>query len=95
MPLFRCDKCGCVENTACGHYWSEKYEEKPVLCSECSDGVWHGKFPKRSAEGMIIDQDGFLWTKEETMPKHYKAVGIVGANAELRAAESGPSQVPG
>ena len=42
MPLFVCEKCKCIENSALGHYWGEK--EK--LCSECSRGVWHGRFPK-------------------------------------------------
>ena len=31
MPLFVCEKCGCVENTALGKYWAEKER----LCSEC------------------------------------------------------------
>lgn len=46
MPLFRCSKCDCVENTALGEYWGRP--EKP-LCSECSEirgNRWHGQFPK-------------------------------------------------
>ena len=41
MPLFICDKCGCIENTALGHFWSKDYgyfgEELrgKALCSEC------------------------------------------------------------
>lgn len=46
MPLFHCSKCGVVENTALGAYWYERLEGKPVLCSECSTGTWHGRFPK-------------------------------------------------
>jgi hypothetical protein len=42
MPLFICEKCQTIENTALGHYWGEK--EK--LCSECAFGKWHGRFPK-------------------------------------------------
>lgn len=42
MPLFICQKCGCIENTALGHYWGHK--EK--LCSECDTGKWHGAFKK-------------------------------------------------
>lgn len=47
MGIFVCAKCGCVENTALGLYWSkdhpeyfkwtkknEKYKGQP-LCSEC------------------------------------------------------------
>ena len=46
MPCFICAKCGCIENTALGHYWGrsrvffikdslpEELIGKP-LCSEC------------------------------------------------------------
>jgi len=43
MPLFKCEKCGCLENTALSSYW---YKEKK-LCSECGSGKWHGCFKKR------------------------------------------------
>ena len=43
MGLFVCDKCGCVENTALGRYWSkdfpnmwDKDNEGLALCSECA-----------------------------------------------------------
>jgi len=43
MPLFICENCGCIENTALGHYWSRKHvkfkDEKmndKALCSECT-----------------------------------------------------------
>lgn len=42
MPLFICENCGCIENTALGHYWGRKHlkfkDEKmngKALCSEC------------------------------------------------------------
>lgn len=41
MPLFICDKCNCVENTALGHFWGRDMElfgpelQKKALCSEC------------------------------------------------------------
>lgn len=51
MGLFKCAKCGCVENTALGFFWlrndpkmiesldwsetGEEYKGKP-LCSECA-----------------------------------------------------------
>jgi hypothetical protein len=47
MPLFNCSKCGAVENTALGAYWWNRRKGKPVLCSECDTGKWHGMFPKR------------------------------------------------
>jgi len=55
MPLFKCEKCGCVENTALGLYWTrhwvdnfdysevgEEYKGR-ALCSECA--------PKRYSDG--------------------------------------------
>lgn len=50
MPLFICEKCGCIENTALGHYWSKdtqmfkNTEWGKALCSECSPN----KFPDGS-----------------------------------------------
>lgn len=67
MSLFKCEKCGCIENTAVSNYVINFYKKKPILCSECDPeiGKWHGEFEKRSAIGMILDSDGFLHTKEE------------------------------
>lgn len=55
MPIFKCAKCGCAENTAFGLYWTrhmpenydwsevgEEYKGK-ALCSECA--------PKRYSDG--------------------------------------------
>jgi hypothetical protein len=65
MSLFRCSKCGCVENTALSRYWMR--EEKPPLCSECDPeiGKWHGAFPKEDADatGYVADKSGFLRRK--------------------------------
>jgi len=42
MPLFKCEICGCIENTACGHYWSKDWPQfkgtilEKALCSECT-----------------------------------------------------------
>lgn len=47
MPLFVCDICQCVDNTALGHYWgkSHDYFGKPellgkALCSECTPDTY-------------------------------------------------------
>lgn len=50
MPLFNCSRCGVIENTALGAYWYERMKGEPVLCSECSTGTWHGRFPKQQGE---------------------------------------------
>lgn len=84
MPLFRCEQCGCVENTACCNYWSRKSTDKDPLCSACDPDIWqwHGIFPQRSAAGMLIDQQGHLWSKSavEGLPGHYRIVGEVPAD---------------
>lgn len=43
-PLFICDGCGALENTALGRFWGEKPGDKK--CSECATGTWHGRWPK-------------------------------------------------
>lgn len=55
MPLFQCDRCLAVDNTACGgNYWSRLMDADaptgPVLCCECHTGKWHDRFPKRQFE---------------------------------------------
>lgn len=51
MPLFACDKCGCVENTALCLFWMS-WDSAERLCSECDPkiGKWHGAFPKKKSE---------------------------------------------
>ena len=62
MPLFRCSRCGCVENTALSNYWVRG--NKPALCAACDPdiGEWHGAFARRSATeaGYVEDDRGFL-----------------------------------
>lgn len=50
MPLFACSKCNTVENTSLGEYWYPVAKGLAVLCSECSTGKWHGRFPKERAD---------------------------------------------
>jgi len=83
MSAFRCEKCGCMENTAVSNYISRKYPYSetgdalpslPLLCSECDPaiGKWHGRFPKQSAKGMILCSDGFLVSPEEVETDNFK-----------------------
>lgn len=74
MPLFKCSKCGCIENTAVGDYWIRVNRDgKEPLCSECSFGKWHDEFPKQTPEelGMIKYTDGFYWTPEQIKQLNY------------------------
>lgn len=84
MPLYKCQQCGTVENTALGDFWcSEK-----KLCSECSPSIkqWHGAFAKRNATelGYYRDKDGFIYHPSEvdtvkmewTYNRDFKMVGL-------------------
>ena len=66
MPLFVCEKCGCVENTALGFYWSRnrvKCKDESLngkaLCSECA--------PQYYEDGSKSDFDGQWHGKFEKM----------------------------
>lgn len=67
MPLFVCDNCKGIDNTACGGtYWSRMFaEDKRILCSECHTGKWKAPFPKRIATKELVDsigRDNFKYT---------------------------------
>jgi hypothetical protein len=66
MPLFMCEGCGSVENTALSNYWTRE-KGTPALCSACDPETrrWHGEFEQRRAVGMIIGGDGFLYYPQE------------------------------
>ena len=84
MSLFRCTKCGCVENTACSDFYVDKFTYKiPVLCSECKTGKWHGRFHKKSADGYFYDENDLIYHPNEvdiekmewTYNRNYKMTG--------------------
>lgn len=93
MPLFKCTECHCVENTALGDYWTAKFGKspRPVKCSECCDGKWHGKFTKQSANGYYVDVQGFLWSADEIaagrLPAHAKIVALIQDNEVVTLTE--------
>lgn len=62
MPTYRCDRCGCVDNTALTNFWPDQADHRRErLCSECDPriGAWHGKFER------------VIWTRE-----HAKCSGM-------------------
>lgn len=70
MSIFKCSKCGVVENTALSHYfWNVYQEKKPPLCSECDPeiGKWHGEFTRDTPEsvGYVEGPDGFLYSPDD------------------------------
>lgn len=89
MPLFRCSQCGCAENTACCNYWADvHYLDQAPRCSACDPalGRWHGRFERRSANGLLQDQNGLLWTEDDVsagrLPEGSRIVGSVNASQE-------------
>jgi hypothetical protein len=49
MPLFECEDCGMVDNTALTNFWGDHIcDGKPALCSQCDPriGKWHGQFKR-------------------------------------------------
>lgn len=91
MPIFPCRECGCIENTACSNYWSRiQLENKPALCSACDPdiGQWHGEFARRSAAGMLVDQNGHLWSTNGSVPKHYQVLGSVAPQGNTGGADA-------
>lgn len=74
MSTFICEKCGCIDNTACdGNYWIRKDKNEPILCSECYNGKWHTHFQKRYWND--------IGNKEEILKKSNKDNGTL-INAE-------------
>ena len=55
MPLFICDTCGSVENTATSDFWIQAHQGLPDRrCSKCRTGTWHGVFPQRPYAGQKV-----------------------------------------
>jgi hypothetical protein len=60
MSLYICDTCDGIENTVYGNYVLNqiKSSKEKNKCSECLEGKWHSKFPKRIATPEIIEEIG-------------------------------------
>ena len=52
MPLFECENCGNIDNTALTTFWKSLRDGTPRLCSACDPDTkaWHGKFPAKKIE---------------------------------------------
>ncbi len=63
MPIFKCSKCGMMENTAPALYWTRK-EDEPPLCTLCDPkiGKWHGMFKREPVPPDYVEgPDGFVY----------------------------------
>jgi len=65
MPLFVCDTCKAIDNTAFGGYWDRKIAKMrtpdtrgKALCWGCREGDWHNAFPKEIATPELLDEMG-------------------------------------
>jgi hypothetical protein len=65
-------------------YWIDRAQGKAAfLCSECATGKWHNRFPKQSADGYYIDNQGFIYSPDEidtetmewTYNRNFKMIG--------------------
>lgn len=55
MPLFICDRCKCVDNTATSDFRLQaRHGSTERLCTECRTGKWHGRFPKAPYAGQQV-----------------------------------------
>lgn len=70
------------------NYWQAS-DKGGVLCSECDPaiGAWHGAFQKRQAAGMLVDDQGFLWSRKSVdsgqLPSSRRVVGVVAIVGEM------------
>jgi len=75
MPIFKCSKCGVIDNTATSGYWHrymslEKGQTPPPpLCSQCDPeiGQWHGRFERNTPGELKVVEgpDGFYYDPED------------------------------
>lgn len=72
LALFKCDACGCVENTAACYFNMDFYTTGKALCSECDPqiGKWHGLFAKEPwpSDGRYVDVRSPHWPHGEKKP---------------------------
>lgn len=86
MPSYICEKCGCIDNSACGgNYWSVKsklnlfadeYSNTHLLCVECT--------PQKFSDGSINHEAG-IW-HNHFPKKHWSDIGkqqILNASDDL------------
>lgn len=75
MPSYICEKCGCVDNSACGgNYWDfvgkyncykDEYANTHALCVECT--------PTEFNDGSLVDKAGKWHNKFKK--KHWSEYG--------------------
>ena len=71
MPLFICDACGCVENTATSDFWIQARQDLPDRrCSKCRTGTWHDVFPQLPYAGQKV-----IWP---TVPSEHASTDATG-----------------
>lgn len=58
MPIFKCTKCGCKENTSCCNFHYMVNNGEDPLCSECDPKInkWHNRFKKTIFDGPYMEE---------------------------------------
>jgi hypothetical protein len=71
MPLFVCDACNSIDNTALTNFWTRVHggpiengrngfghEDTRALCSGCDPDIreWHDAFPRREWDGIRLPE---------------------------------------
>ena len=88
MSTFICTKCGALENTATSEYWYFIMEGEEPICSKCSTGEWHNRFPRKHWSEVGIDKllkaqklgkGDFINARE-----HLRDIGVIGSKKNIR-----------
>jgi hypothetical protein len=73
MPLFICDRCKCVDNTATSDFWLQaRRGSTERLCTECRTGTWHNPVP----QGSPRRPTGHLASEHQAFRLNHGVLGI-------------------
>lgn len=77
MSIFRCSKCGYVDNTALTNHYKVLVNGADPLCSECDPDLakWHGRFKRMTPEELNVVEgpDGYLYDPKDKYLERLRA----------------------
>lgn len=69
MPVFACENCGCVENTAVSGGYRQRMRGAQMRCAKCDParGRWHGQFPRKHTReyALHVGPDRMLYSPDD------------------------------
>lgn len=99
MSTFICSKCGAIENTATSNYWVNQMEGKPLLCSYCETGKWHGKFKRQHWSELGLSKLLELQKRNKgdviNAREHLRDIGVIGNKKNTYKETEWIDNVPG